>query len=41
VSVNTVILQALSALLVGVLAAVLPMRRAARVSIVNGLRALG
>jgi putative ABC transport system permease protein len=41
VSVNTVILQALSALVVGVLAAVLPMRRAARVSIVNGLRALG
>jgi putative ABC transport system permease protein len=41
VSVNTVILQALAALVVGVLAAVLPMRRAARVSIVNGLRALG
>ncbi|MHB0771704.1 ABC transporter permease [Bradyrhizobium sp. 1.29L] len=41
VSVNTVMLQALASLLVGVLAAVLPMRRAARVSIVNGLRALG
>jgi putative ABC transport system permease protein len=41
VSVNTVILQALAALLVGVLAALLPMRRAAGVSIVNGLRALG
>jgi putative ABC transport system permease protein len=41
VSVNTVILQALAALVVGVLAALLPMRRAARVSIVNGLRALG
>jgi putative ABC transport system permease protein len=41
VSVNTVILQALAALVVGILAAVWPMRRAARVSIVNGLRALG
>ncbi len=41
VSADTVALQALSALVVGVLAAVLPMRRAARVSIVNGLRALG
>ncbi|WP_448042088.1 ABC transporter permease [Bradyrhizobium liaoningense] len=41
VSVNTVLLQALSALAVGILAAVLPMRQAARVSIVNGLRALG
>ena len=41
VSADTVALQALSALVVGILAAVLPMRRAARVSIVNGLRALG
>ena len=41
VSVSTVILQAFTALAVGVLAAVLPMRRAARVSIVDGLRALG
>lgn len=41
VSVSTVMLQALSALVVGALAAVFPMRRAARVSIVNGLRALG
>lgn len=41
VSVGTVILQVLAALVVGVLAAVLPMRRAARVSIVDGLRALG
>jgi putative ABC transport system permease protein len=41
VSAETVALQALSALVVGVLAAVLPMRRAARVNIVNGLRALG
>ena len=41
VSVSTVMLQALSALVVGALAAVFPMHRAARVSIVNGLRALG
>jgi putative ABC transport system permease protein len=41
VSVRTVIFQALAALVVGVLAAVLPMRQAARVNIVNGLRALG
>jgi putative ABC transport system permease protein len=41
VSVGTVILQALSALVVGVLAALVPMRGAARVNIVNGLRALG
>jgi putative ABC transport system permease protein len=41
VSVGTVLLQVLAALVVGVLAAVLPMRQAARVSIVNGLRALG
>ncbi|MDD1536329.1 MULTISPECIES: ABC transporter permease [unclassified Bradyrhizobium] len=41
VSVNTVILQALAALVVGILAALLPMRRAARVRIVDGLRALG
>lgn len=41
VSTDTVILQALSALVVGGLAAVWPMRRAARVSIVDGLRALG
>lgn len=41
VSVRTVIFQALSALAVGVLAAILPMRQAARVSIANGLRALG
>jgi putative ABC transport system permease protein len=41
VSADTVALQALAALAVGVLAAVLPMRRAARVNIVNGLRALG
>jgi len=34
-------LQALSALVVGALAAVFPMRRAAHVSIVNGLRAVG
>lgn len=41
VSARTVIFQALSALVVGVLAAILPMRQAARVNIVNGLRALG
>jgi len=41
VSADTVMSQALAALAVGVLAAVLPMRRAARVNIVNGLRALG
>lgn len=41
VSASTIMLQALSALVVGALAAVFPMRRAARVSIVNGLRALG
>ncbi len=41
VSGNTVALQALAALLVGVLAALLPMRRAAGVSIVDGLRAVG
>ncbi|KYG24954.1 ABC transporter ATP-binding protein [Bradyrhizobium sp. AT1] len=41
VSASTVMLQALSALVVGALAAVFPMRRAAHVSIVNGLRAVG
>ena len=41
VSVNTVLLQALAAVVVGILAAALPMRRAARVSVVDGLRALG
>lgn len=41
VSVDTVMLQALAVLVVGVLAAALPMHRAARVVIVDGLRALG
>jgi putative ABC transport system permease protein len=40
VSQTTVALQAVSALAVGVLAAIVPMRRAARVSIVDGLRAV-
>ena len=40
VSGNTVALQALSALLVGVLAAFIPMRRAAGIRIVDGLRAI-
>ena len=41
VSGNTIALQALAALSVGVLAALLPMRRAASVRIVDGLRAVG
>lgn len=41
VSGGTVALQALSAVVVGVLAALLPMRSAAGVSIVDGLRAVG
>lgn len=41
VSWTTIALQGLAALAVGVLAAVLPMRRAAGVNIVDGLRAVG
>lgn len=41
VSVSTTAMQAISALLVGVLAAVFPMRHSAGVSIVEGLRAVG
>lgn len=38
---NIMVLQALAALLVGILAALVPMRRAADVRIVDGLRAVG
>jgi putative ABC transport system permease protein len=41
VSGNTVMLQALSALAVGVIAALVPMRRSANIRIVDGLRAVG
>jgi putative ABC transport system permease protein len=41
VSGKTVMLQALSALAVGVIAALVPMRRAANIRIVDGLRAVG
>ncbi|MBL0282854.1 MAG: ABC transporter permease, partial [Zoogloea sp.] len=41
VSESTVLLQFGCALTVGVVAAILPMRRVARLSIVDGLRAVG